>query len=223
MSIHGKKILIVDDVADQRMLARRVLENVGLIVIEADSVENAFITVPSESPHLVLLDLQMPDVTGFTFLEQKSKYPALASVPIVVTSGLQDKDSIYKAISLGASDYVIKPIRANLLLQKVRKHLKDAEFQNFQFKKMPEVKIGIGVQITKLSPTNFFLDSPIKIASDAKIQLQGEKLEGLGLADCLFVTDSTPFVRAVSGQYSGKVNAVGLKKTILSKSKKAST
>lgn len=221
MPLAGKEILVVEDVDDQRLLAKRILENVGLTVIEAASVDEAIQALAKKAPHLVLLDLQMPRVSGFELLAKKSLYPTLSNAPIVVASSLQDKDSIFKAISLGAVDYVVKPLVAQVLLRKVRKHLKDVEFQSYEFNDpKPMLTVSTHGQITKLSQTHFFLDSPIKISSKSRLSLTGKGVDELGLSKCAFVSDPIPFVRGVSGLYSGKIHAVGMDQAILTKMRK---
>ncbi len=215
MSITGKEILVVEDIEDQRLLIKRILENAGAVVTVADSVASALEYLAKKAPHLLLLDLRMPGVDGFALLEKKKTVESLAMVPIVVVSGLQDKESVYRAISLGASDYVVKPLVVPLLLQKIRKNLRDSEFHRHTFSpEAPALTVSIVSEITKLSATSFYLDSPLKIGAETQIELEGAGLDELGLKQCLFVTDKVPFTRALSGFYTGKINALGLKKAI---------
>ncbi len=209
MSIKGKEILIIDDVADQRVLVRRVLENAGISVLEADSVEQALAILAKRSPHLLLLDLQMPKVSGFDFLEKRQAMTSLQSVPVIVTSGLKDTKSIYRAISLGASDYLVKPLASPILLRKIRKQLKDTEFHSFQYleDEMPIIQASIQTEITKATATSFNLFSLIRIAPETPMRVQGKEMADFGLSDCTFVTGSAPLSWSSTGIYRGLLSA----------------
>jgi PleD family two-component response regulator len=152
MSLKGKLVLIIDDSKDIRMRCRKILENLGMVVAEAGSNSTAFSYLKTKMPNLIILDLMMPDSSGFEFLSYRKTQKELSEVPVVVSSGLSDKDSIYKAIGLGANDYLLKPLNAISIGQKARKHIKDLDFKSIQFKsaEQPSITLQIDTQVTKL-------------------------------------------------------------------------
>jgi CheY-like chemotaxis protein len=80
-------------------------------------------------PKLVLLDLRMPRVDGFEFLEWKRKQPHLAELPVVVWSSSDLPSDMEKAAALGASDYIVKPVIGHGLieaLERIYKKLTEA-------------------------------------------------------------------------------------------------
>ena len=212
MSIKGKEVLIIEDVADQRMLARRILETVGMVVTEAESVDLAMRALQKKMPHLILLDIKMPVKSGFYFLENRHSIRGIETVPIIVTSGLQSQDLIFHAIALGAKDYLLKPFSSILLLQKVRKHLKDTVFAEYEFPSQVKntVKMTTSAEITKISNTSFSVECAVRLGANVKIDLKGKIIDELNLNEHHFISDLNPPVRAISGLYSSKVNAVGL-------------
>lgn len=215
MSIKDKKVLVIEDVADQAYLARRILENVGLSVSLADSVDAAVELLQIESPHVILLDLQMPGKPGFKFLEYRRTVPAITAIPVIVASGLQDQSSVLRAITLGADDYLLKPYHAAKLLQKVRKALKDTVFQSLDFAPdlQPAVLMSVAGEVTQIGRTGFTIETAAKIAPRTRIELEG-KLDFLPDQGAMFVSGDRPSVKAVSGRYATRVNAVGIAKTL---------
>lgn len=125
-------ILVVDDVLDNRqILARRLLRQ-GHTVLEAENGREALSALDNEQIDLVLLDIQMPEVDGFTVLEEMRASGRLVEVPVLVISAVDDRDSIVKCIELGATDHLPKPFEKAILNARVnacleRKRLYDAE------------------------------------------------------------------------------------------------
>lgn len=116
-----KTVLLVDDIPLMRtilghymkVVADRVLEDEGgssgLEILEAGSAPQALERLRSDHVDAIFLDLMMPEMDGLTFLEQKQEDPALRSIPVVVCSALGGKDTIQRALHLGASSYLLKP------------------------------------------------------------------------------------------------------------------
>lgn len=123
-----KEILIIDDDPDLCILAKKVLESSGYLVLTANSADEGFAIAFERAPHVVITDLKMPKKTGFDFLEMKNGASHLHFVPTLVMSALKDKSSVLKALAMGASDYVIKPFQTTILIQKVKKALQDKGF-----------------------------------------------------------------------------------------------
>jgi CheY-like chemotaxis protein len=79
-------VLVVDDDADLRKLTRRMLEQEGWVVEEAENGRVALDRVAENRPELIVLDLMMPEMNGFTFLESLRQHVAWRSIPIVVVT-----------------------------------------------------------------------------------------------------------------------------------------
>lgn len=103
------KILIVDDSADIRLLLSRSLKGAGYEVFQASDGSEVMAAVHSYSPDLVLLDVSMPKVDGFTALGALKNDPRTRSIPVIMITAKGHPDDLDTARSLGALDYINKP------------------------------------------------------------------------------------------------------------------
>lgn len=211
-SLAGKSILILDDAEDVRMLARRILENDGATVHTAESVAEGLQLAETVGPHLVITDLGFPGSDGFFFLDQRKTNGAIMNVPVIVLSGMNDRESVVKAVSLGASDFLIKPFRATLLLQKARKHLRVASFAavNFAESGFEPVDVSVQAEITSLSESGFLVDAPVKLAADQLVEVEAQFLMDLGLENVLLKTGSRPAHYLNNGRHANQILFTGV-------------
>lgn len=118
-------VLLVDDNADHRFLARRALkplEEAGQLRIDfAEDGEAALSKLRAGlAPGLVLLDIKMPRVDGFEVLSTIRAEPDLSALPVVMFTSSENRLDIERARSLGADEYVTKPLDARQFQEKVR-------------------------------------------------------------------------------------------------------
>ena len=114
-----KKILVVDDDADMRDLLCFNFEHAGFIVNTAVDGDDALIKVRLLEPDLILLDVMMPDVDGFTVCEILRRDPATALVPILMLTAWSTEIARYAGFEAGADDYVTKPFSPRELISRV--------------------------------------------------------------------------------------------------------
>ncbi len=210
--LKDREILLIDDAEDVRLLGRKILENDGALVQTASSVEEAKICLEKKIPHLIILDLQMNGQDGFDFLRFRRESLEVKRVPVLVMSGLTDKDSVIKAISLGADAYLLKPLRNTALLQKVSKILKVAGTHSFQFseKERPEVTLTLNAEIFALSEAGMDVVAPAKIAAGAAVNLSTTLLNELKLDSCPLRNTQLGGKYSQPGYYLNRVNFVGI-------------
>jgi serine phosphatase RsbU (regulator of sigma subunit) len=103
-------ILITDDTKVNRTWVKRCLRNRGYQFLEAVNGQEALETVRTHQVDLVILDLVMPVLDGFAFLEKLHADPLHASIPVIVNSSLADLASIQRALTLGSYDYFVKTL-----------------------------------------------------------------------------------------------------------------
>jgi two-component system cell cycle sensor histidine kinase/response regulator CckA len=120
-------ILIVDDDATGRIMARASLETNGLSVAEAEDGMGALSTFENLRPDLILLDVVMPKMDGFETCKALRQSPRGANVPIVMITALNDIESINQAYDAGATDFITKPINWALLNYRVRYILRSSQ------------------------------------------------------------------------------------------------
>ena len=113
------RILVVDDNASNRDLLGRQLARAGHTVGEAEGGQAALAKLDSESFDLILLDMMMPDISGYEVLRRLKAQAATAEIPVIMISALDDLDSVTRCIEAGAVDYLLKPFDPTLLRARI--------------------------------------------------------------------------------------------------------
>jgi len=122
MSEALRRILIVEDEAVIRKAIRMACEKEGYEVIEAENGSDGLKQADAGKPDLVLLDLMLPDISGFDVCREIRK--AGSRIPIVILSAKTEEIDIVVGLEIGADDYITKPFRARELLARVAAHLR---------------------------------------------------------------------------------------------------
>ncbi|MBU1244826.1 response regulator [Myxococcota bacterium] len=122
MSSH--RILIVDDDPLQRELLREYLEISGFEVDEADNGKTALAGLRGRPADLVILDLQMPVMDGFSTLKALQEQPGTATIPVLMLTSHDRPNLKVKGLELGAEDYITKPFHQAELLARVKAALR---------------------------------------------------------------------------------------------------
>lgn len=113
-------VLVVDDDATMRLLMRHTLKKAGFEVEEAIDGPPALEAFQAKHPDIILMDVMMPTMDGFTACQKIRKLPGGEHVPVLMVTGLDDVDSINQAYEAGATDFITKPITFPLLGHRVR-------------------------------------------------------------------------------------------------------
>jgi CheY-like chemotaxis protein len=116
-----KRILIVDDSNTNVVLLEAILNTRGYEIQTALSVKEAYSMIERQQPDLILLDLLMPQISGYQFLEQIKSDNNLRNIPVIIVSAVSDALNIKKTKDMGALDYLEKPIDIKELVSKVEK------------------------------------------------------------------------------------------------------
>jgi len=124
--MHNASILVVDDEPQIQRVLRSVLVNAGYDVIEAKSGEKAVEIVVRERPNLVLLDANLPDMSGVEVCRRLRLSFEEPIIMLTVRSSVQDK---IDAFNSGANDYVVKPFATGELLARIRNALRASTSQ----------------------------------------------------------------------------------------------
>lgn len=115
------KLLMVEDEADVLSLNREYFEGKGYAVFGAATLSQARFALEEHSPDLILLDVMMPDGSGFAFCAQIRQK---TNAPIIFLSGRDENESIVKGLLQGGDDYVTKPYDLNVLAARVAAQLR---------------------------------------------------------------------------------------------------
>lgn len=183
----SQTILVVDDKANLRVMLKDYLTEQGYRVVTAENGQDALYVTRYEKPDLVLLDVMMPRMDGFTFLpafRRESQAPV-----ILLTAKLEEQDKVI-GLELGADDYVTKPFGMRELLARVRAQLRRAgqapvatttlrvgELQLDKDKR----EVRVGDEVVNLTPTEFDLLAHL-MESPGRVFTRAELLDGLGAA-----------------------------------------
>jgi adenylate cyclase len=124
------RILVVDDTPQNVKLLADLLRAKGYAVLTASSGPQALATIDRDRPDLVLLDVVMPDMSGYDVCRKIRENPATALLPVVMVTALDPTEERVKGLEAGADDFLTKPIHQPELLARVRsllriKHLHD--------------------------------------------------------------------------------------------------
>lgn len=122
-----EKILVIDDSSTNVVLLNAVLLQYGYEVITAFSAKEAFRLLEKESPDLILLDLLMPEISGFDFLGEIKQKKKLKNIPVVIVSAVGSKENISLTQELGAISFINKPVNIEELLNTVSGLLRDQD------------------------------------------------------------------------------------------------
>jgi adenylate cyclase len=148
-------LLVVDDNKVNRILLSRSLEKQGHKIDIAENGKQALEKLRTDSFDLVLLDIEMPEMNGYQVLEICLQDPELRDIPIIMTSSLDEIDSVVKCVELGAEDYLNKPVNPILLRARVnasleKKRLRDEQrklFRTFATKEVADELLRSGFSL----------------------------------------------------------------------------
>lgn len=117
-----KKVVYLDDIAYNLITVKKGLSS-SYEVYPADSAAKMFEILGKITPDIILLDVNMPDVNGFDTVKKLKEDERYAGIPVVFLTGKSSKEDIVKGLSLGASDYIFKPVTASCLIECIDKNI----------------------------------------------------------------------------------------------------
>jgi CheY-like chemotaxis protein len=116
-----KKILIVDDDVDSVKMVGTILEDTGYVVISAGTGEEALRQIEDDGIDLIILDVVMPDMDGYSFFQALKADVSRKDVPVIVVTGKPDMKELFQME--GVSVVIDKPFETKLLLKKIEESL----------------------------------------------------------------------------------------------------
>jgi PAS domain S-box-containing protein len=119
----AKKILVVDDKDENRLVILNLLAPLGFELIEATNGEEGLQQALATQPDLILTDLVMPVLDGFAMIRQLRKMPAFATLPILAVSASVFEYHQEQSLEAGCNAFIPKPFQAEILLEQLQEHL----------------------------------------------------------------------------------------------------
>lgn len=117
-------ILYIEDNFDNRLLVRRVLEAEGYRVVEAEDGVQCLDYLRSQTPDLVLMDINLPEVDGYEMTKRLKQLPSMTKVPVIAMTANVMKGDREKTIAAGCDGYIPKPIDIDALPGQIAKFLR---------------------------------------------------------------------------------------------------
>ena len=157
MNLSKLTVLIVDDVAENIKVAMETLQTIGCGLVYATSGEQGLERAINTLPDLILLDIMMPDMDGFSVCKSLKSNEQTKNIPIIFLSAKSGTDNIIKGFEYGAVDYISKPFRAEELKARVLTHLK---LHNYE-KNLESMVDEATTEITTLNKT--IIDTQVEL------------------------------------------------------------
>lgn len=123
-------VLVVDDEEMTRKLLRLMLERDGFVIVEAEDGLEALEIIKHEMPDIIIMDVMMPNMDGFSACQALRSKPETAEIPIILLSARAQAEAIRAGLSAGANRYMTKPISKPELVQTIRDLLPDVPVVN---------------------------------------------------------------------------------------------
>ena len=117
-------ILYVEDNIDNRTLVRRILMAEGYNLLEAVDATQALEILKNTKPNLILMDINMPDMDGYTLTTKIKETPGLESIPIIALTANVMRGDREKSMEAGCEGYIQKPIDIDTLSEQIERFLR---------------------------------------------------------------------------------------------------
>jgi two-component system, cell cycle response regulator DivK len=119
----SKRILVIEDMEDNRRILRDLLTNAGFDLIEAVDGEKGIVAAAEHRPDLILMDIQLPIVDGYEATRRIKANPELRHIPIIAVTSYALSGDDAKAAAAGCDGYVAKPFSSRQVVAKIREFL----------------------------------------------------------------------------------------------------
>ncbi len=223
-SLNSNEILVVDDNVNNLRLLRSILIEQDYKVRLATNGKMALLSITSNIPDLILLDITMPIMDGFEVCEQIKSNQSTKDIPIIFLSALKEEFDIVHGFALGAIDFITKPFNTEILLARVNTHLTINQLQNNLKSVNESLETIVEARTQEIQDTNTSLKYEIEqhVKTQNKL-ITSEELHRLTLAnidDTVIIIENrrneftyiSPSIEKVFGYKSDEID-----KNILSK------
>ena len=123
----AKRILVIDDEVTQRILVKEYLEDAGYVVRQSDDGRRGLKMAVTTKPDLIILDLMLPSIDGYTLCTTLKQTPETSKIPIILITASRESDVIERGLAAGAHDFVTKPVDWQFLSDRVAHVLERAQ------------------------------------------------------------------------------------------------
>lgn len=171
-------VLVADDDNAVRQFVRTAIEQIGLNVCEASNGSEVLEQFTLRHPDLIVMDVMMPVMDGFTACSKVRGEPRGGQVPILMMTGLDDAEAIARAYEHGATDFIAKPLNPTMLSQRIRYLLRGS--QTVRALLRSEARLGLAQRIAKIGNWEWQPESGQFSASSELCRLMGIRPQDFG-------------------------------------------
>jgi DNA-binding NarL/FixJ family response regulator len=147
-----KRLLLIDDDPNLILLVKDYLEFRGYEVITADNGQEALDVLQQDLPDMIICDVMMPQMDGYTFVEHVRKDPRTSWIPVLFLSAKGQSQDRVKGLNTGADVYMVKPFEPEELVAQVESSLKQAsrilQHQTKGTDNTPKIQVPFDVELT---------------------------------------------------------------------------
>ena len=171
-------VLVADDDDAVRQFVRTAIEQIGLNVCEASNGSEVLEQFTLRHPDVIVLDVMMPVMDGFTACSKVRGEPRGGQIPILMMTGLDDAEAIARAYEHGATDFIAKPLNPTMLSQRIRYLLRGS--QTVRALLRSEARLGLAQRIAKIGNWEWQPESGQFSASSELCRLMGIRPQDFG-------------------------------------------
>ncbi|MFB2879809.1 response regulator [Floridanema aerugineum] len=144
------KILVIEDEESVRANILEILESEDFTAIGAKNGQTGIQEAKNKLPDLILCDIMMPDIDGYTVLSELQEDPLTAIIPFIFLTAKTERDDLRLGMELGADDYITKPCTVTELLSAISIRLKKQAIYNHQFETERSKAKGLQARVQEL-------------------------------------------------------------------------
>ncbi|MBI2433907.1 MAG: response regulator [Candidatus Hydrogenedentes bacterium] len=176
-SLAGRKVLVVDDLEQNVEVLRRFLEPMGFEVHSASHGEEAIEVVNASPPDVLLLDLVMPGMDGFEVCRRLKRSEQTRHIPVIIITGVSDKQANVDAVDAGADDFLTKPFDKVLLEARIRSSIRAKLLQDRVLAYQQELEMRVAERTKQLELSQHITVFSLAKLSESRDVETGDHLE----------------------------------------------
>lgn len=119
-----RTVLYIEDNPDNRLLVRRILTANGYRLLEAEHASKALEILQKEVPDLILMDINMPEMDGYTLTAKLRRIPTLTTIPVIALTANVMKGDRERTLEAGCDGYIQKPVDVDSFPEQIAKYIK---------------------------------------------------------------------------------------------------
>jgi DNA-binding response OmpR family regulator len=182
MSGPGPKILAIDDEVAVLRLLKTLLGRLGYEVTTCESSQEALALLERTSYDCVITDAIMPELSGYDLVKRLRSHPRHANLPVLMLTRKRHRQDVKEAVEAGVTDYILKPLDENLLVEKVEHCLKNSgRALSHESSIAADAEISLGCQIVSIGESSMTVRLHSQVEAKIPFRLQSRLFAKIGI------------------------------------------